>query len=580
MSQPLLTKKMGRRKIEIEPLTDDRNRTVTFVKRKAGLFKKAHELAVLCQVDLTVIIVGNNNKVYEYSTVEANEIFNAYNKTIKVRKQVHESKSPEYYSKFRKKRHLNEPLMNKSGSVVGTNTHLNDEDYDHNVHEAGDEDSEYESDDNSPQPKRHKRSESVKKEQNPKVFNSTQPPPPPPPPHISLNNVPTFTNPQNYKKLIDETNNTSAPPATGTKNEPTMQRPVLRVQIPNDAKSNTNNSHSGVNNSDGKDTARTVTAVDNSATNQNTQSSNTTSGTGTADTNSSQLNSNGNSNLVPANVPNTRFSGYSSFRSPDSRKPTLPLPLQTKSQTSSPASAVAPGLPLTGGSNAYFAGMQQSPVGGSYVNYPAQVYQQYQQFQNQLQLQEQQQQQQKQQSQPQPSSQLVGNQNAQLESAARFRSGLPTGTQFNNGEQTPISGLPSRYVNDMFPFPSPSNFLAPQDWPSGITPTTHLPQYFVNMPLSGIGLQQLQQQQQNAQQQLQVPVIPTQTQTSQQMASTTNHKSANLIPGFLQNPTQATGNSANASKLSDAGDGTNPTTAGSSSSADINNTNNGPNKNT
>ena len=78
-----------------------------------------------------------------------------------------------------------------------------------------------------------------------------------------------------------------------------MQRPVLRVQIPNDAKSNTNNSHSGVNNSDGKDTARTVTAVDNSATNQNTQSSNTTSGTGTADTNSSQLNSNGNSNLVP-----------------------------------------------------------------------------------------------------------------------------------------------------------------------------------------------------------------------------------------------------------------------------------------
>ena len=134
--------------------------------------------------------------------------------------------------------------------------------------------------------------------------------------------------------------------------------------------------------------------------------------------------------------------------------------MQTKSQTSSPASAVAPGLPLTGGSNAYFAGMQQSPVGGSYVNYPAQVYQQYQQFQNQLQLQEQQQQaKQKQQSQPQPSSQLVGNQNAQLESVARFRSGLPTGTQFNNGEQTPISGLPSRYVNDMFPSHLHQTFL-------------------------------------------------------------------------------------------------------------------------
>ncbi|CAX42007.1 transcription factor, putative [Candida dubliniensis CD36] len=576
---------MGRRKIEIEPLTDDRNRTVTFVKRKAGLFKKAHELAVLCQVDLTVIIVGSNNKVYEYSTVEANEIFNAYNKTLKVRKQLHESKSPENYSKFRKKRHLHEPLTNKSGSIVGTNTHLNDEDYDHNVHEAGDEDSEYDSDDNSPQPKRHKRSESLKKDQNPKVFNSTQPPPPPPPPHISLNNVPTFTNPKKYKKSIDETNNNLAPPPIGTKDELTVQRPVLRVQIPIDAKSNKNNPHSGVNNSDGKDTARTVTAIENSATNQNTQSSNTTSGTGVADTNSSHVSSNGNSNLVPGNVPNTRFSGYSSFRSPDSRRPTLPLPLQTKSQTSSPASAAAPGLPLTGGSNAYFAGMQQSPSGSSYANYPAQVYQQYQQFQNQLQEQQQQhqhqQQQQQQQQQRQPP-QPVGTQNSQLESAVRFRSGLPTGVQFN-GEQTPISGLPSRYVNDMFPFPSPSNFLAPQDWPSGITPTTHIPQYFVNMPLSGIGPQQ--QQPQQAQQQQQVPVVatPTQTQTGQQMASVTNYKSANPpIPGFFQNPTQATttSNATNVSRLSDVGDGTNPTTAGSGGSTDVNNLNNGPNKNT
>lgn len=84
---------MGRRKIEIEPLTDDRNRTVTFVKRKAGLFKKAHELAVLCQVDLAVIIVGNNNKVYEFSTVDTNEILQAYENTMNTRKQLHESKS-------------------------------------------------------------------------------------------------------------------------------------------------------------------------------------------------------------------------------------------------------------------------------------------------------------------------------------------------------------------------------------------------------------------------------------------------------------------------------------------------------
>lgn len=65
---------MGRRKIDIEPLTDERNRTVTFVKRKTGLFKKAHELAVLCQVDLAVIIIGPQNKVYEFSSIDTDSL--------------------------------------------------------------------------------------------------------------------------------------------------------------------------------------------------------------------------------------------------------------------------------------------------------------------------------------------------------------------------------------------------------------------------------------------------------------------------------------------------------------------------
>ncbi|EGV61819.1 myocyte enhancer factor 2D, partial [Yamadazyma tenuis ATCC 10573] len=90
---------MGRRKIEIQPLTDDRNRTVTFVKRKAGLFKKAHELAVLCQVELAVIIVGNNNKLYEFSSVDTNELIKVYQNTPK----VHESKSPANYGNYKKK---------------------------------------------------------------------------------------------------------------------------------------------------------------------------------------------------------------------------------------------------------------------------------------------------------------------------------------------------------------------------------------------------------------------------------------------------------------------------------------------
>ncbi|CAI6401321.1 BAF_HP2_G0003730.mRNA.1.CDS.1 [Saccharomyces cerevisiae] len=69
---------MGRRKIEIEPIKDDRNRTVTFIKRKAGLFKKAHELSVLCQVDIAVIILGSNNTFYEYSSVDMSNLLNVH----------------------------------------------------------------------------------------------------------------------------------------------------------------------------------------------------------------------------------------------------------------------------------------------------------------------------------------------------------------------------------------------------------------------------------------------------------------------------------------------------------------------
>ena len=561
---------MGRRKIEIEPLTDDRNRTVTFVKRKAGLFKKAHELAVLCQVDLAVIIVGNNNKVYEFSTVDTNEILQAYENTMNTRKQLHESKSPENYSDYKKKRHLHEPLTNKAGTIVGTNAHLNDES-DHNV---VDDDSENDSDD-SPQPKRHKKSDSISKidNQNPKIFNSTQPPPPPPPPHISLNNAPTFNNPKKYKKSVDE----GSAPILNTKSEETpSQRPVLRVQIPTDAKGSKNgNPNDSTGNSDSKDTARTITAVDNSALNQTGQLGSGSSGNNLqnnnnnninsnhSNNNSSQPHSNGTHGLIPGAIPNTKFTGFSSFRSPDSRKPTLPLPLHTKSQTSSPASASAPGLPLTGGSSVFYSGMQQSPQGNTYANYPAQVYQQFQQFQQQLQQQGAQQPGQQNPppsalSQatstaapaPPPSFQLGGTQTSQPESAIRFR---PAGTQFNNGEQTPISGLPSRYVNDMFPFPSPSNFLAPQDWPTGMTPTTHIPQYFMNMPLSSTG-----------QQAPGLPAVSIHQQQQPQQQSQPGYKPVNLASTMFQIPSQGTNGVNSVGKISEAEQGTNPTTAGSS----------------
>ncbi|PGH28841.1 MADS-box transcription factor, other eukaryote [[Emmonsia] crescens] len=81
---------MGRRKIEIKAIKDDRNRSVTFLKRKGGLFKKAHELSVLCSVDVAVIIFGHNKKLYEFSSGDIKETLGRYH----YYGQPHEHKGP------------------------------------------------------------------------------------------------------------------------------------------------------------------------------------------------------------------------------------------------------------------------------------------------------------------------------------------------------------------------------------------------------------------------------------------------------------------------------------------------------
>ncbi|TFK21671.1 SRF-like protein [Coprinopsis marcescibilis] len=69
---------MGRRKIAIQPIPQERNRSVTFLKRKNGLFKKAYELGVLCSVDVAVIIFeerpGHHRKLYQYCSSDIHDI--------------------------------------------------------------------------------------------------------------------------------------------------------------------------------------------------------------------------------------------------------------------------------------------------------------------------------------------------------------------------------------------------------------------------------------------------------------------------------------------------------------------------
>jgi len=69
---------MGRRKIEIQRIENERHRQVTFAKRKAGLIKKATELAVLCDAEIGLIIFSPNQKLSIYSSSNMDTIVDHY----------------------------------------------------------------------------------------------------------------------------------------------------------------------------------------------------------------------------------------------------------------------------------------------------------------------------------------------------------------------------------------------------------------------------------------------------------------------------------------------------------------------
>merc|ERR1712054_337944 len=68
---------MGRRKIEMEYLTDDRVRKVTFCKRKGGLFKKAQDLSLLCGCEVAVVILCEN-KTCQFASTDMERILSRY----------------------------------------------------------------------------------------------------------------------------------------------------------------------------------------------------------------------------------------------------------------------------------------------------------------------------------------------------------------------------------------------------------------------------------------------------------------------------------------------------------------------
>ncbi|XP_022891290.1 truncated transcription factor CAULIFLOWER D-like isoform X11 [Olea europaea var. sylvestris] len=89
---------MGRRKLVIKRIEDKSARQVTFTKRRNGLIKKAKELAVLCDVDVNVIIFSSRGKLYHYcSSNSLADILRRYHSPVEAEPSA---SAEEHYSNY------------------------------------------------------------------------------------------------------------------------------------------------------------------------------------------------------------------------------------------------------------------------------------------------------------------------------------------------------------------------------------------------------------------------------------------------------------------------------------------------
>lgn len=69
---------MGRGKIEIKRIENSNNRQVTYTKRRNGIIKKAKEITVLCDAQVSLVIFGSNGKMHDYCSPSTTYVYNIY----------------------------------------------------------------------------------------------------------------------------------------------------------------------------------------------------------------------------------------------------------------------------------------------------------------------------------------------------------------------------------------------------------------------------------------------------------------------------------------------------------------------
>ncbi|GFQ03496.1 floral homeotic protein deficiens [Phtheirospermum japonicum] len=77
---------MARGKIQIKKIENQTNRQVTYSKRRNGLFKKAHELTVLCDAKVSILMISSTQKLHEYISpaITTKQLFDQYQKAVGV----------------------------------------------------------------------------------------------------------------------------------------------------------------------------------------------------------------------------------------------------------------------------------------------------------------------------------------------------------------------------------------------------------------------------------------------------------------------------------------------------------------
>lgn len=92
---------MGRKKIEISRIEDERVRKVTFTKRKSGLMKKAMELSMLCDCEVGLIIFTPNpdNKLYKYASKDMDSVVRRVKTATGPVESLHNAEYAAIYSK-------------------------------------------------------------------------------------------------------------------------------------------------------------------------------------------------------------------------------------------------------------------------------------------------------------------------------------------------------------------------------------------------------------------------------------------------------------------------------------------------